>query len=91
MDIKMYIRVMRTTLTLDEDVAARLVELQRERGVSFKDVVNQTLRQGLERQAVGRKRVPQFSVEARDMGQRLGLNFDNIGELLEQLEGPAHR
>jgi hypothetical protein len=82
---------MRTTLTLDEDIAARLIELQRKRGVSFKDVVNQTLRQGLEQQAAGRRRAARFAVKARDMGQRPGLNYDNVGELLEQLEGAAHR
>ena len=38
---------MRTTLTLDEDVAARLRHLMRERGISFKDAVNTTLRVGL--------------------------------------------
>ena len=37
---------MRTTLTLDEDVAQRLLHLQRETGVSFKDVVNRALRLG---------------------------------------------
>lgn len=82
---------MRTTLTLDEDVAARLIELQRKRGVSFKDVVNQTLRWGLERQQVAPRGAPKFTVEARDMGLRPGLNYDNIEELLEQLEGPTHR
>jgi hypothetical protein len=81
---------MRTTLTLDEDVAARLVELQRQRGVSFKEVVNQTLRQGLH-QKVSRRRAKKFVVEARDMGQRPGLNYDNVGELLEHLEGATHR
>ena len=70
--------------------AAQLVELQRQRGVSFKEVVNQTLRQGLN-QGVSRWRAEKFAVEARDMGQRPGLNYGNAGKLLEQLEGAAHR
>ncbi len=82
---------MRTTLTLDEDVATRLLELQKRLDVSFKDIVNQTLRQGLEQQVSRRKNAPVFKVKARRMGVRPGLNYDNIGELLEQLEGPAHR
>jgi hypothetical protein len=82
---------MRTTLTLDEDVAARLAELQRQRGVSFKEIVNQILRQGLEREGTKPRRAKKFVVEARDIGQLPGLNYDNVGELLEQLEGAAHR
>ena len=38
---------MRTTLTLDDDVADRLVELARETRKPFKTVVNETLRQSL--------------------------------------------
>ncbi|MFL6201419.1 MAG: hypothetical protein ACJ76J_19790 [Thermoanaerobaculia bacterium] len=38
---------MRTTLTLDEDVAGQLRELSRHSGESFKEVVNATLRKGL--------------------------------------------
>jgi photosystem II stability/assembly factor-like uncharacterized protein len=38
---------MRTTLTLDDDVAARLRELAHRRGLSFKQVVNSVLRRGL--------------------------------------------
>ena len=38
---------MRTTLTLDDDVAARLKELARRKGISFKEAVNSVLRRGL--------------------------------------------
>jgi hypothetical protein len=88
----MYTDFMRTTLTLEEDVAARLAALQRRTGQSFKDVVNQTLRAGLERQS-GKRAAPRprFKVIARKLGLRPGLNYANVGELLEQIEGPAHR
>lgn len=39
---------MRTTLTLDDDVAAMLRHLQKEQGTSFKQVVNDALRRGAE-------------------------------------------
>jgi len=81
---------MRTTLTLDEDVAARLEELQRRLGISFKDAVNQTLRRGLEREQAKRRDVPPFVVTPRRMGLQRGLNYANVGELLEQVEGAAH-
>ena len=87
----MYTGAMRTTLTLDPDVAARLIQLQRKRGISFKDVVNQTLRDGLEQQTARPNDAPRFTVKARKMGMRPGLNYDNVEELLEQIEGVTHR
>jgi hypothetical protein len=86
----MYNLGMRTTLTLDDDVAARLAEIQKKTGRTFKEVTNDTLRAGLERGMAGAKaRRPRFKVKARKLGLRPGLSYDNIGELLEQLEGPA--
>lgn len=38
---------MRTTLTIDDDLAAKLHEVARERSTSFRDVVNSALRAGL--------------------------------------------
>lgn len=89
--IKMYTPLMRTTITLEDDVAARLTALQRQTGQSFKDIVNHTLRVGLERQS-GRRAAPRprFKVVARKLGVHPGLNYANVGELLEQIEGPAH-
>ncbi len=86
----MYNSEMRTTLTLEDDVAARLVELQKKTGRTFKEVTNDTLRMGLERQmAAGKTHRPRFKVKARALGMRPGLNYDNIGALLEQIEGPS--
>jgi hypothetical protein len=39
---------MRTTVTLDPDVAARLLRLSSERGTSFKETINSVLRVGLD-------------------------------------------
>ena len=81
---------MRTTLTLDDDVAAKLKATSRRTGRSFRDVVNDALRRGLAKPATSP--APPFSVQARDLGAlRSGLNLDNIGELLEHIEGPSHR
>jgi Arc/MetJ family transcription regulator len=81
---------MRTTLTLDDDVAAKLKEELRRRGGTFKEAVNELLREGLQARRET-KRLKQFQVRARAMGQRAGIHYDNIGDLLEQIEGPAHR
>lgn len=82
---------MRTTITLDADVGAKLKSLARRSGRAFRDVVNETLRRGLVQPPLAPPR-ESFKVEARDLGRlRPGLNLDNIGDLLEQVEGPLHR
>ena len=82
---------MRTTLTLDEDVAAKLKSEARRAGRPFREVVNDTLRQGLmSRRPEAKQR--SFKIRPRDLGNlRPGLSLDNIAELLEQVEGPLHR
>ena len=81
---------MRTTLTLDEDVAAKLKTVMRQSGRSFKETVNETLRSGLAWQDRAKKHKP-FKVHARNLGLRPGLDYDNVGKLLEQVEGPFHK
>lgn len=81
---------MRTTLTLDDDVQARLEREARREGKSFKEVVNYYLRLGLTaRQAYEPRR--KFTVRARPMGLREGLSVASVASLLEELEGPSHR
>jgi len=80
----------RTTLTLDEDIAAKLRSEARRSGRSFRDVVNDALRRGLtNRQA---RPSTTFKVVARDLGElRPGVTIDNVADLLEQVEGARHR
>jgi hypothetical protein len=82
---------MRTTLTLDDDVVMRLEAAQRRKGLSFKEIVNVTLRYGLEAHELETQDIEPFVVEARPLGLNPGLNYANTGELLEQLEGPNHQ
>jgi hypothetical protein len=78
----------RTTLTLEDDVVSRLTEESRRSGKPFKTVVNEAIRRGLDG---SRSTAEPFRVEARDMGLRPGFDLDDIGGLLERLEGPQHR
>jgi plasmid stability protein len=81
----------RTTLTLDEDVAAKLKSEARRSGQSFRAIVNEVLRLGL---AGHRKTNPPtpFRVVPRDLGElRPGVTIDNVADLLEQIEGARHR
>jgi hypothetical protein len=82
---------MRTTLTLDDDVAAKLKAESRHAGRPFREIVNDTLRRGLATRRPTGQRQP-FRVKARDLGNlKPGLSLDNIAELIEQMEGSAHR
>ncbi|MCH9650334.1 MAG: ribbon-helix-helix domain-containing protein [Deltaproteobacteria bacterium] len=78
---------MRTTLTLDEDVAAKLKEAAQKSGLSFKETVNSTLRKGLNSPQPPGQLTP-FKVRARALGGRPGVDFDNIGELLHRQDEP---
>ncbi|HQZ83020.1 MAG TPA: hypothetical protein PLR83_07350 [Pyrinomonadaceae bacterium] len=78
---------MRTTLTLDDDVAFGLQKLQEsESGKSFKEIVNDALRRGLSASRSTGKKKP-FKVKAFKLGLREGLSLDNIEELLDKVEG----
>lgn len=81
---------MRTTITLDDDVVAKLKSEMRKSGRSFKETVNNILRLGLNYRSNPKPSKP-FVVRARRLGLRVGLSGDNIGDLLEQVEGPRHR
>ena len=82
---------MRTTLTLDDDVAAKLKAESRRAGRPFREVVNETLRRGLASRRVPTQRQP-FKVRARDLGNfKAGGTLDNVAEVIEQLEGSLNR
>lgn len=74
---------MRTTVTLDDDVAAEVRRLRRERGVSTSEAVNALIREGLGR------RPARFAQESSDMGALVDLR--NIGEVLDLLGKPDGR
>jgi hypothetical protein len=82
---------MRTTVTLDDDVAAKLKAEARRTGKPFKTVLNESLRVALSASR-GRTRSVSFRIEARDLGAlRPGLSLDNVAELLDLVEGPESR
>lgn len=75
--------VMRTTVTLDEDVAAALRAAASERGLSFKEALNSALREGLSRPA---RRRSGYKVPTRRLGLRHGIDLDKALRLAGQLE-----
>jgi hypothetical protein len=81
---------MRTTLTLESDVAARLERERRKRGVPFKDIVNHVLRTGLDHLEVAQRPKAEFRTEGFALGQSRVGSLDNIEEVLARIEGEGH-
>jgi hypothetical protein len=78
---------MRTTLTLDDDVAAA-IELRRERfHHSLKQEVNALLRAGLTQVEQAPPQTPRFRVEPLDAGELL-IPIDDVQAALDTAEGP---
>jgi len=82
---------MRTTLTLDDDVAARLRAAVKTRRRPLKAVVNEALRAGLAAiEKRPRARQP-FRTRGFNLGPSLVGSLDNIEEVLSRAEGERHR
>jgi hypothetical protein len=77
---------MRTTLTLDDDVAARLRRLAERRRTSFKEVVNAVLRRGLSRQQPSRESPEEFRVLTFRSAFRPGVDLLRLNSLSDELE-----
>jgi Ribbon-helix-helix protein, copG family len=77
---------MRTTLTLDEDVAKQLQEKARRSGESFKEIVNETLRRGLRSGEKPARRLPRFEVKPKACGFRRGVDVLRLNQLNDELE-----
>ncbi len=80
----------RTTVTLDDDVHQRVKRESRARGATFRDTLNNLVREGLQ-SAKARPRRGGIAIRPSAMGWRAGLNHDSIESLLEFGEGEAHR
>jgi Arc/MetJ family transcription regulator len=82
---------MRTTLSLDDDVAAALERVRRARGGSLKETVNAALREGLQRLERPPKRPQRRYTRSVSLGRpRIG-SLDNVAEVLAVAEGDAFR
>jgi hypothetical protein len=80
----------RTTLTIDDDIATLVEQEVKRSGDSFKGTVNRLLRQGLVASRETSEAQP-FEITPIPMGLKPGLSYDRIAELLEEAEGPYYR
>lgn len=77
---------MRTTLTIDDDVAVQLERLRSKNEISLKDLVNDALRRGLRDMNAPQKKRKPFRTKTSNLGRPL-INIDNVAEALAYLEG----
>lgn len=75
-------RAMRTTVTLDEDVAASISTVMRDRGTGFKETLNELVRRGLRAESVSTP----YSGRTFSSGVRPGIDLDHAMRLVGELE-----
>lgn len=81
---------MRTTITIDDDVLGQARTLADSLHTSFRMVINEALRAGLELIAKPAKNC-EYKTVPHTMNVRKGYDLDNIQELLAQVEGEAYK
>lgn len=77
---------MRTTLTLDPDVAAKAKKGAARLGKPFKHVINAALRIGLD-EVLKPPVAKLYRTKPRPLGLQQGLSYDNVADLLARAEG----
>ena len=82
---------MRTTLTIDDDVAAALEQIRKDRKLSLKALVNEALRQGLKEMSRPPKKLKPFKTRSVSLGRCLTGSLDDISEALAIAEGEDFR
>ena len=80
---------MRTTLTLDPDVAAKAKKGAASLRKPLKQIINEALRIGLD-ELLQPPRARSYRTKPRPLGLRRGFSYDNIAELLARAEGEDH-
>jgi hypothetical protein len=82
---------MRTTLTLDADVAAALERLRKARNASLKEVVNEALRCGLKEMTVRKTALKRFRTRTVSLGRPKVESLDNVSDVIAFAEGEPYK
>jgi hypothetical protein len=77
---------MRTTVTFDDDVAAAIRQLRRERSIGLSEAVNELVRRGLSARRPNRKPFKQ-----RTYPMSMLIDVTDVAEAIEIAEGPGYR
>jgi hypothetical protein len=82
---------MRTTVTLDDDVAASLKRLNQRRRMKLKELINLALREGLKHLSAAPKKRAYFRTQTVNLGRCRISNVDNVAEILAVAEGESFK
>ena len=82
---------MRTTLTLEQDVAAQIERLRRKGNVGLKQIINEALRRGLRQMTTPDEPHPAYQTKPVSLGRCLIGSIDDVAETLAIVEGEAPR
>ncbi len=77
---------MRTTLTIDDDLAGILQKKAGQQGHSFKEVVNDLLRAGIAASGDVSSRRQPIKVVGKPLGLKPGYDPDKLNQLVDELE-----
>ncbi len=80
---------MRTTITLDDDVAARLTRLRKTQNKSLTTIVKEALRQGLKQMTSIRPGSKRYKTKTADFGRCLVGSLDDVTEVLSIAEAES--
>jgi hypothetical protein len=81
------LRCVRTTLTLDDDVAQLLERVRKRRGETLKQLVNEALRAGLAQLEAPRTPRKRYRTKGVSLGSCLLDNVDDVAEALAAADG----
>ena len=82
---------MRTTLTIDDDVAAALERIRKTRKLSYKALVNEALRQGLKEITRPPRSLKPYQTKSVSLGRCVAGSLDDVSEALAIAEGEDFR
>jgi hypothetical protein len=80
---------MRTTVTINSDVARLLKERMLENHCSFKEVLNDAVRRGIQQKDSKAAKQKPFVVKAKNLGLHPGIDYNRLNQLPDELETEA--
>ncbi len=82
---------MRTTLTIEDDVAKLLETVRTARNTSLKVIINQALRHGLRDMTKPPRRRKRYETRSVSLGRCQFANLDDISEVIAVAEGDTFK
>ena len=81
--------MMRTTLTIDDDLIPLIEDIRKKEGLSFKAAVNRLLRAGMALETRPPRNKP-FKIKPHNLGLRAGFDATKLNQLADEIEADEH-